>query len=341
MLVEIKKEVFVESELRDLKFLIQTLMYKKRYSLFVEYHEIKDCELYKKLDKQDKDDIEQMFNTSIQENFVQADYFVVVSSQGGSRNCFTLEEGIRFFNQPVSIILENSLNDSYFVLALIKHCDKSAQKKIVRHQENGWLLFDNGGGCTNIENFIEGKMQSFKVLSMKSGKNKSSYLRCFVLIDSDKNHPSMPMKKDKSDLEFYLKNNDIPFHFLEKREMENYIPDEVLAEYESKDKFIELYLGLSDNQKDYFDLHKGFAKNRSDRDYDKDILNHFRTVSDADWKILKNGIQLEPYAKSFKSEFPKLFEHEKVTQKTLLNRTTHQQQPNELQDILDKIRKLL
>ena len=45
---------------------------------------------------------------------------------------------------------------------------------------------------------------------------------------------------------------------------------------------------------------------------------------------------------SFKSEFPKLFLHQKITQETLKSRVSHQvNDPNELETILDKISQLL
>ena len=66
----------------------------------------------------------------------------------------------------------------------------------------------------------------------------------------------------------------------------------------------------------------------------------YANISKEDYKILRNHkIQLNA---GFKSEFPKLFLHQKVTQESLKNRVSHQaNDPNELETILDKISKLL
>ncbi|HNF16275.1 MAG TPA: hypothetical protein PK453_21620 [Leptospiraceae bacterium] len=269
-----------------------------------------------------------------------------IAAVGNNNHTLDLEEAIQYFNQPVDIILENSLNDRYFLNAIIKNLDKDKSKKISKHIENRWVIISNAGGATNIKNCIEEKKQSFDSLAQTKNRGKSFYLRLFVLVDSDRKYisNSQPGKqtKERDILAEYLKNEMISFHFLFKREMENYIPNEVLEDFKSMDTFIECYLNLSEDQKDFFDLQKGFINNKTDKSLDEDFRSFYGSVSDKDWKILKNGIQLEPYAKSFKSEFPKLFEHEKVTQETLLTRTKHQQQQsNELQEILDKIRKLL
>ena len=122
---------------------------------------------------------------------------------------------------------------------------------------------------------------------------------------------------------------------LEKREMENYIPETVLKNL--NDDYINLYIKLTPIQKDFFDLEKGFNKNRSDKNYDTNIINLYSSVSDSDWKVLRKGITSPPYDKKFKTEFPKLFMDSNVDLKSLQARCG----TNELKEILDKIEALL
>ncbi len=161
-------------------------------------------------------------------------------------------------------------------------------------------------------------------------------MRCFVILDSDRYYFAMPLKPDKKKVEDYLIAHTIPNHILEKREMENYMPDIVLRTF--NDDYLNLYLKLTNLQKDYFDLQKGFNKNRSDKDFNINILSLYANISENDWRILKNGIKLSPYDKSFKSEFPKLFETSPLIDKqSLLSRADSM----ELQEILNKIAALL
>ena len=67
------------------------------------------------------------------------------------------------------------------------------------------------------------------------------------------------------------------------------------------------------------------------------FIYNLSSVSDSDFEILDKGLQIS----DFKSEFPKLFENTSITKENLLDRVKHQQKDDELQEIVDKILKLL
>ncbi len=330
MLIQIKEDLFEGENFKGLNYLIQIASYKQRYELFVDLTLVQNCELYIKLDQADKEVLEQDFNRFVQEAAVpQYEITEVVSHQ----KSLSVDEAVRFLNQPFIILLENSNNDSHFMKAIIYHF---GEHKIKIHLENNWIKFGNMGGGENLRNVLTGIKNDFENLPKKS----ESYLRCFAVLDSDKSYENMPIKPDKEKSLVFLNTHNVPFHVLEKREMENYLPDEVIASVE--DNFIELYLALSPFQKDYFDLQFGFNKNRTDKNYDQRILDFYKTVSNEDWKILKNGISTDVYKKSFKTEFPKLFNHELVTRDTLLSRCSHHEgDPNELFNLVSEITNLL
>lgn len=133
--------------------------------------------------------------------------------------------------------------------------------------------------------------------------------------------------------------------------MENYLPDETFGEINGNRDYIQAYLRLTPEQKDYFDIEKGFGDHNRETpwgnesnftDEQKAAVEAFRQLyaglSDAEWGIFrKNNLKM----KDFKAEFPKLFESESVTQETLKKRVRHQATPNELTDILDKISRAL
>jgi hypothetical protein len=142
-------------------------------------------------------------------------------------------------------------------------------------------------------------------------------------------------------LKTYLESLGVPFHILTKREMENYLPDEAIQTVEGNRDFIKAYVRLKPEQKDYFDLEKGFpGQNRRQVEQAKGAAFQmlYQSVSDADWQVFRKqyfGLS------DFKNEFPRLFEAEQVTQETLQARVAHQDNPDELKDILDAITRCL
>jgi hypothetical protein len=359
MVVEINKDIFTGNDFKGLNYLIQLLTYKQRYGLFVEKTLIDGTDLYNKLDEDDKKEIEENYNRIITEGSIP-DYSVGSVS---TIDQFNLEEAIRFLMQPVSIILENSLNDQYFINALIKHFDKNGDLK--KHLANGWMQFENAGGCGNVENFINGKLQSFNNLSQKYEKSNHTYLRCFVLLDSDKTFPTMNEKKAYTALLPFLNANNVKVHILAKRCMENYMPDEVfdvMATTSQLRQWLNVYKNISETQKDYLNIETGFSKKipvplskknqkkkrkkrgnipdthkmrkiRAELDIEIQKLFDTISISDTNFEILDKGFKFP----DFKTEFPKNFDRREVYAKNLKKRAGS----NELQHILDKITELL
>lgn len=330
MVIEIKSDIFTDiGNLKDVNYLIGLFSNNRRYGYFCDISVIEGTELYKNLLDIDKLIIEEYFNKFISES-TKMDFRIECNS---SPTTFNLEEAKRYFIQPFIIILENRLNDSYFLNALIANFKKRS-KIIKRHLDNGWLDYGNGGGLDNIINEVNAMMKPFENLPKENHK----YLRCFVLVDSDKKFPNDTTKQNRENLFQFLNSVCIPYHELEKREMENYLPDEVIEIIENNNDFIQAYLRLDNLQKDYFDLEEGFTENLNSSS--TEIQKLYANVSEEDYKVLRNNkIQL---SSNFKSEFPKLFSHQKVTQEALKNRVSHQaNDPNELETILDIISKSL
>jgi hypothetical protein len=337
MRIEIKKDIFESNDFKSLNYLVQICTYKGRYDLFVDMSQVSGNILYQKLDEDDKEILENSFNSSIQSSFNSNIY---VTTQSNNTNEFNMEEAIRYLIQPVSLILENSLNDAYFIQALVRCFPNTT--KIQKHLANNWLQFENAGGCDNIRNFIEGKLQSFNNLS----KPNYEYLRCFVLMDSDKKFQNQLLEGSQKITLRDLVRNNIAKHFLRKRCMENYLPDEVFDEINDRNcrNWISIYKTLSSEQKDFLNFSKGFSKKDNDGtpkvariNQSSEVRDLYINLSENDYNTLDDGIQLT----SFKDNFPKLFNNTKVTKENLLRRTSHQKRPRELQEILDKITKLL
>ena len=340
MLIEIKDNIFSGNDFKGLNFLIQLATYKHRYDLFVDLSIIQDFEFYKRLDDEDKSILEDYFNQSIQNSQAECPRYTVSDTEPKH---FNLEEAIRFFVQPLSIILENSLNDAYFIKALIHFFDDTGEAK--RHLENNWIQFENAGGCDNIINFIKGKSQSFNNLP----KINQQYLRIINIMDSDRKFPDDKIRANKLKTLRYLVSNNCSSHILRKRNMENYLPDEVfdfIPRANINRNLIDIYKNFTNPfQKDFFNISKGFTNKKDEKgvpkktraDLEEGVKELYSDVPDTDFEILDKGLQIG----DFKSEVPKLFEHDTITKENLLERVRHQQKYNELQEIVDKILKLL
>ena len=295
MIIEIKNDIFNEiGNLKDVNYLLGLFSNNRRYGYFCDISIIEETELYKSLLNIDRLIIEEYFNKHISES-TKMDFRVASNS---TPTTFNIEEAKRYFIQQFIIILENRLNDSYFLNALITNF-KNRSKIIKRHLDNGWLDYGNGGGLDNITNEVNAMMRPFENLPKENHK----YLRCFVLVDSDKKFPDDSTKPNRENLFQFLNNLEISYHELEKREMENYLPDEVIETIEYNNDFIQAYLKLNNSQKDCFDLEEGFTENSNSSSTEVRAL--YADVSEEDYKVLRsNKIQLPS---SFKSEFPKFF----------------------------------
>ena len=125
--------------------------------------------------------------------------------------------------------------------------------------------------------------------------------------------------------------------------MENYLPDEVIDDLAEQKQLVEAYLRMEPYQKDYFDMENGFADINFDSLDDK-AQSLYATLSEGDIKTFRKSGFKELFGKeegSFKREFPKLFNSEKVTKLSLMAKTSHQSDSNELKTLVRKVRELL
>ncbi|SDP08006.1 hypothetical protein SAMN05428975_0242 [Mucilaginibacter sp. OK268] len=328
MIIEFDPAIF-ESEANHNQFclLLHLSAIDHRYDIFVDLSVIRESALYISLSKNDKETLEDYYNHFITQS-AAPDYFVSIEPDD---DILSLVEGIMYFNQPLSIILENSLNDKPFLESLVKNFKKRS-KKISRYLEHRWINIVNGGGRGNIKHVINEQLATFE----NRPKPPKFYLRCFVLVDSDSKYPGHE-SNELAELKTLLAGLDIDFHILVKREMENYMPDEGFALIDNNDDIIAAYLRLNPIQRDYFDLENGFVHPLEH--YDQQIQDLFGDVSEADMKIFrKGGIKMD----NFKLDFPKLFLKNEVNRDNLQQRVVHQgTTPDELETVLDKIKKLL
>jgi hypothetical protein len=380
MWINITEEIFEKAEFKSLNFLFQLLSWYpanscSRYNIIVDTEKLINTKNFIKLSTVEKNlkeflDIE---FTNFTNRNSQISYKVSYKSQV---NNFNIEEAIIFLNQPVSIVLENNKNDSQFILSIIKHfCDN--ENYIFEHFNNGWIQFENAGGCSNIPNFMESFFNKFNSLAKNNNKNISVYFRGIIIIDSDKEFENQDFKHknllsrleglsiDVSgviDGENKIINENQFIHILEKRMMENYIPKEIFEDIKKQNSVIknekmkdwlDVYLNLVDNkQLDYINISDGFPPKKDKfeggirKNVHHDILSLFSlSVTDINFQKLDGGFKFQGFDKkgnlkiggSFKDEFPNLYRKSIINKDNLRIRDGS----GELQKIANKISKLL
>jgi hypothetical protein len=367
MWINITKNIFEKSDFKSLNFLYQILSWYPsgssiRYNIVVDTENVKETANFKKLSS-----IE-----SNLEDFLKLEYVNYVTSNSipykinskKAENSFNIEEAILFFNQPVSIVLENNKNDSQFIRAIITHFGTiDGINKAAEHLSNGWLLFENAGGCKNIPNFMDEFLQRFRKIADKNNRPISDYFRGVIIIDSDKEfelqdskHTILIAKLNRLGIE------NAQIHVLGKRMMENYLPKDVFQDIQNQrsaqqntdlKEWLEVFLTLNDEQLDFINIADGFPpnggkydSNESRKPVEAEILTLFDlSLADVNFKKLDKGFKFKGFDEngnletdgSFKKVFPNLFRKNIVNRQTLETRDCN----GELQKIAEKINQLL
>lgn len=269
-----------------------------------------------------------------------------------NKSCFGLKEALKYLEQPFVIVIENRKNDAAFIDCLLNNFPKEG-KDIIIFKNEKWLKYGMGGGST-ISQDIDAELDSFT--NSVFTKDKHLYLRYFVIVDSDRRYPTMELDIDKINLIEKLILNNIPYHILEKREIENYLPDIAFEDINDNVEFITSYLKLNETQKDYFNLELGFgSKSNQFISFDKLSKEEQHFYFDLDTnqkKIFRNNTMQKLNSSdkiNFKEEFPKLFLSKKVNKDNLLQRCSHHSEvedvhaydKKELPNLVKKINDLL
>lgn len=343
MIVEIDKSIFVPADggnsFKELQALLDVINMENRYRLKISNPSIFDSLYFQELSPTDQQIVIEGLDATVNES-LKTDRLVKSDGAKYSQEpIYDAKEGYVFLSSPVSIWVENSLNDSPFVRTIIR-CMRP-DIPLNDWIKWNWLTFDNAGGCSNAQNVLEEKLKE------KVGKSKM--LRCFILLDSDKTWPDEIVTKYDQFLEFCNQNGFV-YHVLHKRAMENYMPDAVFDEFRNNltNSWIDAYLHLTPEQKDYINIAEGFNANIHDKNHrnqgrigrqymDTEVQQFYSSVSDINYERLEQGLNIG----NFKTTFPRKFEESpSVHARALLARTSHQSYGNELEVIVDKILKL-
>ncbi len=370
MWIKISNRIFESADFKSLNYLYQILSWSPagsfpRYSIAVDTEGVGNSTNFKQLltiESDLKEFLDLEYADFVNSSAYNSDETYTISNTNKKKN-FNIEEAILFFNQPVSIVLENNKNDSQFIEAIIKNFgNKNGKNLAQQHLDCGWLQFENAGGCSNIPNFLESVLKRFTKIAEKNKRPLSTYFRGLIILDSDRDFKAQPCKH--SSLTSKLTKLGIKeYHILKKRAMENYLPKEVFIDIQQQlannknaveiKEWLDVFLTFSDEQLDYVNIATGFPPKSKKYDnngkrvpVENEILTLFNMkITDSNFEKIDLGFKFQGVShnnnlktdSSFKNEFPNLFRKSKVTQQSLNVRDGE----NELTEILQKITNLL
>lgn len=171
----------------------------------------------------------------------------------GDHNTIVVNDAYRVLSLPACVIVENAESDGAFLSAV-----SAAYKRtnIVTAMERRWLRFVHAGGGGEIPKRIH------ELLYEKYQSN-----RILVLVDSDRKAPRHGEGRTLEKIRRECSEHNIQLCVLRKREIENYIPINALAErVRSSRRYKDIYqafLHLNQEQRDFFDMKFGFSRNKT------------------------------------------------------------------------------
>lgn len=280
---------------------------------------------------------------------------IAILNDSNSEEKFSLREAYLFLKKPLQILVEHNEYDEPFYIAIIKNFDFTNQ--LLNAFQEGWLEFDHGGGST-IESVVRNSLTKKETTSPYFVKPLEKYLRYFVIKDSDKEYCTIQpdgtivqQELAESKTKFFIDNN-VPFHYLYKREKENYVPDSVFEYFMQdivKKEYAESYLKLNNHQKDFLDLEKGFSKDKKVKDRNElpqEVNELYKNVGNSTFEVIGLGFS-DKYTR-FKAKFS--LEFVNVNREQMFSRIKHQpliksesdgEERNEYEHIVNEIKRLL
>lgn len=138
------------------------------------------------------------------------------------RNC-SPERLSGYFHQPTRLIVENGTNDGDFVQVVARILRPRLKSRF--DVSSSPLEILNGGGIGEVPKEIARWLPRHKANHVDGFP-----LRLIILVDSDSKAPGEVSEQARF-VDKFCRRTGVGFHILEKRSIENYIPDRVFEEY--------------------------------------------------------------------------------------------------------------
>jgi len=189
----------------------------------------------------------------------------------------TIDELTNVLLRTFYFYVENGRADKRFLFCVLGNQLKNDLEKLI---SKGSLVFENGGGITELAKKIDDDFMSREHLRLRS----------FVCFDSDAIEPNSPSEQAKAVVDV-CETLELPYYCLSRRAIENYIPESALLQYaggsetptplrDKRKKIARAFSRLTSEQKCHFHMKDGLkAKHGS----------IFETISEPDKETLQVG----------------------------------------------------
>lgn len=163
------------------------------------------------------------------------------------------EKASRYLSKPLKIIVENRFTDGTFLDCIVRFLGPEMLRKL--HAEgrvSDFLEVEGAGGLGEVPKHIQYRVEA----ALQEGLP----LRMVVFTDSDSRYTGH-RDSQVAAVEAACQEHRVPHRILKKRSIENYIPDEALLAWStrntSRQHIVNLLVGLPDEIRDYFPIKKG------------------------------------------------------------------------------------
>lgn len=187
---------------------------------------------------------------------------------------FSPQDGARFAEEPLVVLVENRISDGAFVRRVVAELDRTLHN--LWQSPGGPIRLDSVGGAGQIPDEIERRT--------REGKHQP---RLVVIVDSDRKYPSDGESSAARAVREKCVQRKVACWVLAKREAENYLPRVLLdARPDSgpnHSQRVQAWARLDDDQKDFFDMKQGIPDEPSQNEEalfaglsppDRNILSH-------------------------------------------------------------------
>jgi hypothetical protein len=195
-------------------------------------------------------------------------FSIEVDNDPSNDDAFCVEDLNQYLSKSSVVIMENENSDGLFLDVVLRTLE---EHKIIAGKNDSWEI-RGAGGCGEIVSAITNECVKFKKKP-----------RIFVIHDSDLTYPGQPLGVVHENIKAKAQEAGVHEFMLQKREVENYIPDDSILHIKAKLDVLSSFTVLTKIQKDFFDYKKGLS---SPVEEYQDIYN---TLSDETKDKIRNG----------------------------------------------------
>ncbi len=174
-----------------------------------------------------------------------------------NENQLAPSKAAHFVTQPLTILMENRSTDGALLSIVLEFLAPHQLWQLHQHPHLGMIDFFSGGGIGEIPKTIADKIAQ--------ANNAGIPARLLVFTDSDGLFPG-DIHKNAQIVKTKCAQEGIPCCILQKRAIENYIPDVIFKEHAKRlentaqKKRIDVLLAMTVEQRDHFSIKNGFGK---------------------------------------------------------------------------------